>query len=73
MRRTKRSNTHSLEVQGEGLRRQKERVRVQPTDDELERKVRSALEDVYEVLLDRGEGDEESALAEVELVNDLTH
>jgi len=73
MRRTKRSNTHSLKVQGEGLQRQKERARIQPTDDELERKMRSALEDVYEVLLDRVEDNGESALEGVELVNDLTH
>ena len=73
MRRKKKSTAPHQSLSGGGLQQQKVRARIQPTDDELERKVRSALEDVYEVLLDRGESDEEIALAGIELVNDLTH
>ena len=73
MRRTKKSTALRPGLSGEGVRRRKERARVQPTDDELERRVRSALEDVYEVLLVADESDGEKVPAGIGLVNDLTH
>lgn len=43
------------------------------TSDELERQMRSALEDVYEVLQLAGDGESGIVWTELELVNDLTH
>ena len=50
-----------------------QKTRAQATDDELKRRVQSALEDVYEVLLVGGGSETETGWAGIELVNDLTH
>ena len=52
---------------------QPRKTRAQTTDDELKRRVQSALEDVYEVLLIADGSETETGWAGIELVNDLTH
>ena len=78
MTRTRKSNARSREQcsgeqPSEKPRAQEASARVGATTDELERRMRSALDDVYEVLLQAGGESEETAWAEFELVNDLTH
>jgi hypothetical protein len=58
---------------GKKLRAREIPAQVVTTSDELDRQMRSALDDVYEVLLQTDGSGEEAAWADVQLVNDLTH
>lgn len=71
MTRTKKVTPRRHETSSEEPRPQK--TREQATDDELKRRMQSALEDVYEVLLTPDGSETESGWAGLELVNDLTH
>ena len=61
------------EQTGKKLQARETPARVAASPDELERQMRSALDDVYEVLLQAGGSGEEAAWADVQLVNDLIH
>ena len=71
MTRTKKSTARRHEPSSERLQPQK--AQTQTTDDELEKRMQSALEDVYEVLLIADESNGESGWSGLELVNDLIH
>ena len=74
MTRTKKSTARRQELSSERHQPQKARApQPETTNDELEKRMQSALEDVYEVLLVADESDGESIWAGLELVNDLIH
>jgi hypothetical protein len=61
------------EQTGKKLQARETPARVVTTADDLERQMRSALDDVYEVLSQAGDGGEEAEWLGIELVNDLIH
>jgi hypothetical protein len=73
MTRTKKVTPRRHESSTGGSQPQKAQARAQTTDDELKRRMQSALEDVYEVLLVADGSETETGWAGLELVNDLTH